>query len=298
MKTNLIYADGLNVNSVTPQNYWFFEERVLGPLFHFLVATDLGRRSILGFVLTTQNEPGLGDCAIMEFCDELLKKNGLPEAIYSNTKFKISDWCLKNEIQLVEGSCPVEISGADALEYSFICAILHQRTSRYQKWRQSLPTHLKGISSKKKAQNDEFKKLLYESPYFQKDVKVLDFLKKGMFATNEKLATTPTCSSPGTLEKVAAQNAFQKLSDEVLPNQSARLGGLDASFLVPLSLQAELLKKIENLEVEHKKNLARIQELENDKNKMEKAIEELGRQSRLTRGKRGPSPPFLKEYWP
>ena len=125
MKTNFIYVDGLNVNSVTPQN-WFFEERVLGPLFHFLVATDLGRRSILGFVLTTQNEPGLGDCAIMEFCDELLKKNGLPEAIYSNTKFKISDWCLKNEIQLVEGR-PVGRGGADALEYSLICACTRGR---------------------------------------------------------------------------------------------------------------------------------------------------------------------------
>ena len=290
MQTKFIYASPPGSNS--PPGDWFFEKRSLGEILDFLVVTDLGRKSILGFVLAQ----GLGDCEIRTFLEELVNQNGFPSGVYSNREFKIRDWCIKNSIRLLEGEASG--GGVDALECSLIYDILHLSTNKYKKWRQSWPTHLKGISAKKKVQNEEFIKLLYESSFFQRDVRLIEFLEKGMLSFNAKQGITPTASSGA--DKVTIQNYFQRLFEEVLPAQRPLLKAIELSFLAQSKIQLTQLSEIKNLKVEQRKNLNLIKELVNYKNKMEeeKAAKESRRQKRLKRQKRQHPQPFLREYLP
>lgn len=86
MKTEFIYAAAPGSNS--PPGDWFLD---LGQIY-FLVATDLGRKSILGFVLAQ----GLEDSEIRTFFAELVNQNGLPSGVYTNRELEISDWCTEN----------------------------------------------------------------------------------------------------------------------------------------------------------------------------------------------------------
>ena len=123
MKTKLIYADiPRDIN--LPQGDWFFEKRSFGGMFDFLVVTDLGGKSILGFVLAQ----GLEDSEIKRFFGEWVNQNGLPSGVYSNRGLKIRD------IRLLEGE--TSGGGADALEYCLIYDILGLTTNKYKKWRQ------------------------------------------------------------------------------------------------------------------------------------------------------------------
>lgn len=287
MQTKFIYAFSPGSNS--PPGDWFFEKRSLGQIFDFLVVTDLGRKSILGFVLSD----GLEDSEIKRFFEELVNQNGFPSGVYSNSELKIRD------IRLLEGEASG--GGGDALEYCLIYDILGLTTNKYKKWRQSWPSHFKGISSKKKAQNAEFKKFLYESQFFQKDVRLIEQLEKGMSTFNgnrEKLEITPTAFSRA--DKVTIQNYFQKLYKEVLPAQRPLLQAIELSFLAQSKTQLTLLSEIKKLKVEQRKNLNLIEELINYKNKMEeeKAAKESRRQKRLKRQKRQQPQPFLREYLP
>ena len=290
MQTKFIYASPPGSNS--PPGDWFFEKRSLGEILDFLVATDLSRKSILGFVLGE----GLEDSEIRRFFEELVNQNGLPSGVYS--KLEISDWC--KGCKLFAGE-PEESGGGDALEYSLIYGILGLTTNKYKKWRQSWPTRLKGVPAKKKARNREFKKLLYESAFFQRDVRLVELLKKGMSTFNgnqEKQGIIPTASS--VPDKVTIENYFQRLFKEVLPAQRPLLQTIEISFLTQSKIQLKLLAKIKTLEVEQRKNLNLLKELVNYKNKMEeeKAAKESRRQKRLKRQKRQQSPPFLREYLP
>ena len=289
MKTELIYASIPGSNSAPGD--WFFEKCSFGEILDFLVATDLDRKVILGFVLGH----GLGDCEQRRFFDELVNQNGLPSGVYFNSKLEISDWCIQNSIRLLEDKEEAS-GGAAALECSLIYDILHLSTNKYKKWRQSWPTHLKGIPAKKKVQNEEFLKLLYGSSFFQRDVRVIELLKKGMLSFNAKQAITPTAGG----DRVTIQNYFQRLFEEVLPAQRPLLQAIEVSFLTQSRLELRLLEKIKNLEVEQTQNLNLIKELVNYKNKMEeeKAAKEYRRQKRLKRQKRQQPQPFLREYLP
>ena len=292
MKTKFIYGENV-WNS--PRGDWFFEKRSLGQILDFLVATDLGRKSILGFVLGE----GLEDSAIRTFFSELLNQNGLPSGVSSNPSFGFSKWCTENGIKFLERACPESGGGGDALEYCLIYSILHLTTNKYKQWRQSWPSHFKGIPAEKKAQNAEFKRLLYESQFFQKEVRRIDFLKKGMWTFNQqKQGIIPTASS--VANRVTIENYFQRLFEEVLPAQRPLLQAIEISFLAQSQIELTLLAKIKNLELEQSKNLNLINELVDYKNKMEeeKAAKELRRQKRLKRVRRAQSQPFLKEYLP
>ena len=279
MQTKFIYASPPGSNS--PPGDWFFEKRNLGEILDFLVVTDLGRKSILGFVLGQ----GLEDSEIKRFFEELANQNGFPSGVYFNSKLEISDWC--KGFRLLEGEASG--GGGDALECSLIYDILHLTTNKYKKWRQSWPTHLKRISAKKKVQNEEFIKLLYESSFFQREVRLIEFLEKGMLSFNGKQALSPTASSGA--DKVTIQNYFQRLFEEVLPTQKPLLQAIELSFFAQSQIQLTQLSEIKKLEVEQRKNLHLIKELVNYKNKMEKekAAKESRRHNRVKRVRRQPS---------
>lgn len=295
MKTKFIYA-GLSRSSTSGN--WFFEKRSLGKIFNFLVATDLDRKAILGFVLAA----GLEDSAMRTFFSELLNQNGLPSGVYSNPSFVFSKCCTENGIKFFESAEPAfGVSGGDALEYSLIYGILRLTTNKYKQWRQSWPPHLKGMPSKKKAQNVEFQKLLYESEFFEKEVRLVELLKKGMLSFNanrEKQGIIPKSSSG--LDRVTIQNYFQRLFEEVLPAHRPLLQAIELSFLTQSRLELALLEKIKSLEEKQTQNLNLIKELVNYKNKMEeaKAAKESRREKRLKRQKRPQPQPFLREYLP
>ena len=202
----------------------------------------------------------MDNCVIRMFFNELVNQNGLPSGVYS--KLEISDWCTENGIRLFESAREPGAYGkpegvGDTLEFSLIYDILHLTTSKYKKWRQSWPNHFKGIAAHKKAENVEFRRLVYGSAFFQKDVRLIELLKKGMLTFNQQKQGITSSSVPN---RVTIQNYFQRLFEEVLPAQRPLLQAIEISFLTQSRLELTLLEKIKNLEEEQRKNLNLIKE--------------------------------------
>ena len=296
MKTNLVYAE--NLSRTLENENWFLEKRSLGERWKFLIGTNISKSLILGVILA----PKEGSLSERMFLNELCLKNGRPAGIYSN--LEISNWCKENEIRFLEGLPESAGDYAEALESSLMYDILHLTTNKFKKWRQSWPKHLKGVSAKVKIGNEEFKNLLYESPFFRKEVRVMDFLKKGLSAFNEKrekLAIRPMASKYDVaVDEGTIKNYFQKLLEETQEPLKPLLEAIKISFVTQAGIQLKLLEKIKKLELEQKKNLKLIEELINYKNQIEseKDAKEYRRQKRLKRQKRQKPQPFLKEYLP
>ena len=273
---------------------WFIEKRYFGSRFGFVVATCLESELFLGLFFGDDIEEGI--CLL---CDDLTEKNGVPTAIITNTRGGLWEWCRQKGVDVREGEAEAD-GGGTFLERFLIESVLHLTTNRYKKWRQSWPPHLKNVPSQKKVQNVGFRKLLFESAFFEKDVNVLPFLEKGLSAYNEKkrecLTPTPLVEEPQN--QVNIEQYFNRLFKEVSPEQAPLLDAIRASFLFQARLGLVQYEKIKKLEEEQKKNLERLDALVlyKEKKESQEAEKALRRQKRLNRVRKARSQPFRKEY--
>ena len=149
-KTMNIKINSLNHFDAIDGNIWGTDEISFNSITKLRVVINLKTKVILGFTLSQEN---LAEEIIDQFYQNLL------DCYDRNNIVKIDS--KNNSNQLIIDSISERIQVLLTLK-------LIQKDSRpLRKWRQTVPKNLKLMSSKNKSKSKEFRRLLFESDYFQ-----------------------------------------------------------------------------------------------------------------------------------